>query len=110
MRIAYHPNSRVLATGSYDKTVRLWDPTSGQTLRVLRGHTASVDAVAFAPDGTRLASAGRDGTLRVWDLDALPPNDAQAVQARLASATSALIDGGRATTPTGLTKAAGRRR
>ena len=110
MRIAYHPNSRVLATGSYDKTVRLWDPATGQTLRVLRGHTASVDTVAFAPDGTRLASAGRDGTLRVWDLDSLPPNDAQAVQARLASATSALIDGGRATTPTGLTKTAGRRR
>ncbi|HUS64364.1 MAG TPA: serine/threonine-protein kinase [Kofleriaceae bacterium] len=110
MRIAYHPDSRVLATGSYDKTVRLWDPATGQTLRVLRGHTASVDAVAFAPDGARLASAGRDGTLRVWDLDALPPNDAQAVQARLASATSALIDGGRATTPTGLTKTAGRRR
>ena len=64
----------------------------------------------IAPDGTRLASAGRDGTLRVWDLDSLPPNDAQAVQARLASATSALIDGGRATTPTGLTKTAGRRR
>ncbi|WUI01160.1 AAA family ATPase [Spirillospora sp. NBC_00431] len=56
----------VLASASYDGTVRIW---SGGGARVLRGHTDEVWDVAWSPDGSRLATASRDRTVRVWTGD-----------------------------------------
>ena len=64
---AFSPDSRLLASCSLDRTVRLWQVDSG-ACRVLRGHTDEVFAVAFHPDGTRLATAGRDRAIWLWDL------------------------------------------
>ena len=55
--------------GLGDKTLRLWDLESGQTLRTLEGHTDWVNAVAVTPDGRRAVSGSEDRTLRLWDLE-----------------------------------------
>jgi WD40 repeat protein len=59
----------LLATGSEDDTVRVWDPETGQTLQTITGHTNAIISVAWLPDPHHplLATAGRDGTARIWD-------------------------------------------
>jgi WD40 repeat protein len=61
-------DSRRAVSGSYDGTLRVWDLETGQTLRTLEGHTASVKAVAVV-NSRSAVSGSYDGTLRVWDLE-----------------------------------------
>jgi WD40 repeat protein len=58
----------MLASGSVDGTVKLWDCSTGECLKVLQGHIGNAWSVAFSPDGHSLASGSGDGTLRCWDL------------------------------------------
>src|SRR4028119_1242760 len=63
--LAFRPDARLLATGSKDSTVRLWDVERAFELRKLSGHTAWIKAVAFSPDGKLLASASVDGVVKL---------------------------------------------
>lgn len=65
--LAFSPDGRWIASGSQDKTIRIWDVTTGHEQRVLKGHSNPVTALAFSPDGQWLASSSEDGTVRVWD-------------------------------------------
>lgn len=58
----------LLATGSRDTTVKLWDIETGECLYTFSGHLHRVKSVAFSPDGKILASASDDGTLKLWDI------------------------------------------
>ena len=73
--VAWSPDGQTLASGGEDKTVRLWNPISGQCLKTLQGHTARVRSVAWSPNGQTLASGGEDQTVRLWN-----PNSGQCLK------------------------------
>jgi RNA polymerase sigma factor (sigma-70 family) len=69
--LAFSPDGKILASGSRDQTIRLWDVEKGTSTRTLEGHGEhGVYSVAFSPkDGKLLASSGLDGTVRLWNAE-----------------------------------------
>jgi len=65
--VAFSPDGKTVASGSNDKTVRLWDAAAGEERQKLKGHDDFVTTVAFSPDGTMVASGSWDKTVRLWD-------------------------------------------
>lgn len=64
--VAFSRDGRLLASGSHDFTVKVWDVATGELAQTLDGHRSSVFGVAFSPDSAYLASASDDGFVRVW--------------------------------------------
>ena len=58
----------MIASGSSDDTIRLWDVATGETLNILEGHWDWINSVAFSPDGETLASGGDDDDIHLWDV------------------------------------------
>ena len=65
-QVACHPGGRWIASAGHDGTVVIWDLTSAERPRILRGHTRAVECVAWSADGERLVSGSSDRTVRIW--------------------------------------------
>lgn len=66
--VAVSPNGLYVATGSRDKTAKIWDRASGLEIRSLIGHESTINSVSFSPNGELLATSSADGTARVWEI------------------------------------------
>jgi len=66
--LAFSPDGKTIATGSWDKSVKLWDVQTGHTLKSFTGHTDRVTAVAFSCSGEVLASGSWDQTIKIWNV------------------------------------------
>jgi WD40 repeat protein len=76
--VAFSPDGSKIISGSDDKTIRVWDASTGiEMLPPLRGHDDWINSVAFSPDGSKIISGSDDKTIRVWDastgIEMLPP-------------------------------------
>ncbi len=67
--IVMMPDGKRMISGSWDKTLKIWDIQAGKVLRILYGHTDQVTSVALMSDGKRVISASLDNTLKIWNIE-----------------------------------------
>ena len=67
--VAFNHNGTILASGSWDKTIKLWNLETKTEIATLEGHKDFVTSVAFNHNGTLLASGSWDATIKLWNLE-----------------------------------------
>lgn len=72
--VAFSPSGKILASGSADQRVRLWDIATGKLIHTFSSHTSKISALAFAKDDV-LASGSSDGTVFIWALNKIVSTD-----------------------------------
>ncbi len=65
--VCFSKNGKILASGGYDKKIKLWNVKKGEEIKRLTGHTSYIYSVCFSPDGIILASAGFDKIIKLWN-------------------------------------------
>jgi WD40 repeat protein len=78
--IAISPDSKMIAAGCFDKSMRLYDLASGRLLAIGAGHQNGIAGIAFTSDGKTLVTAGLDRTVKVWQTPVCNPKAAKAVE------------------------------
>ncbi|GAN06004.1 WD domain-containing protein [Mucor ambiguus] len=68
--LAVNPTGSILASGSPEKVVRLWDPRSGKRISKLTGHTDNIRALLISDDGQYILSGSSDSTIKLWSVKA----------------------------------------
>uniref|UniRef100_A0A7M4F668 Notchless protein homolog 1 n=1 Tax=Crocodylus porosus TaxID=8502 RepID=A0A7M4F668_CROPO len=66
-QVLFSPDTRVIASASFDKSIKLWEGRTGKYLTSLRGHVSAVYQIAWSADSRLLVSGSSDSTLKVWD-------------------------------------------
>jgi WD40 repeat protein len=67
LSVTFSHDNLIIASGSDDRSIKIWNAHLGQLLNTLRGHTDSVRSVAFSPDNLRIASGSNDYSVKIWD-------------------------------------------
>src|SRR5262245_42718795 len=68
--VGYSPDGKYVVTGSYDRTLKVFEAATGKEFKTFagpQGHQQLVIALALSPDGTFIASGSSDNTVKVWD-------------------------------------------
>jgi len=66
--VKFSPDTRIIASASFDKSIRLWNGSTGKFLGVLHGHVSGVYQIAWSADSRLLLSGSKDSTLKVWNI------------------------------------------
>ena len=64
--VAFSPDGQTFATGSWDRTIKIWDLNTTEEISTLEGHTDFVTSIIFSRDGQTLISGSWDGTIKIW--------------------------------------------
>jgi WD40 repeat protein/uncharacterized caspase-like protein len=65
--VVFAPDGRTLVSAGYDKTIKVWDTSSGRVLRTLQGHEETIKQIGITPDGQKIVSTSEDETIRIWE-------------------------------------------